>query len=128
VDLEIVINLANTPNWAQFVPMLARVDLIAGDVTGPVADMDVFTTPTTKVVKSFEVNKSTGQVTLRYSFGAARRPYYLRLRGTDGNRSAVGLNGAATDPAGPAMDVPGDADPWKDLWFYTNPIWVVPSR
>ena len=23
------------------------------------------------------------------------------------------------------MDVLGDADPWTDLWFYTNPIWVA---
>ena len=23
------------------------------------------------------------------------------------------------------MDVVGDADPWADLWFYTNPIFVV---
>jgi hypothetical protein len=22
------------------------------------------------------------------------------------------------------MDVIGAADPWKDLWFYTNPIFV----
>jgi hypothetical protein len=117
-----------TPNWAQFVPKLARVDLIVGDVTGPVADKDIFTTPTTKVAKSFEVNKSTGTVTLKYSFGAVDHAYYLRLRGTDGNRGAVGLNGAAVDPAGPAMDVLGAADPWKDLWFYTNPIWVLPSR
>jgi hypothetical protein len=35
--------------------------------------------------------------------------------------------GAAVDPAGPAMDVLGDADPWLDLWFYGNPIWVLPS-
>jgi hypothetical protein len=128
VDLEIVIDLANTPNWAQFVPKLARVDVIAGEVTGPVSDKDVFAAPKTKVVKSFEVNKSTGQVTLTFSFGAADQPYYLRLRGTDGNRSQVGQGGAAVDPAGPAMDVLGDADPWKDLWFYTNPIWVLPSR
>jgi hypothetical protein len=52
---------------------------------------------------------------------------YLRLRGTDGNRSAVGAMGAAVDPAGPALDVVGDADPWRDLWFYTNPVWVLPS-
>jgi len=26
------------------------------------------------------------------------------------------------------MDVLGAADPWTDLWFYTNPIWVVPNR
>jgi hypothetical protein len=25
------------------------------------------------------------------------------------------------------MDVLGDADPWKDLWFYSNPMWVLPA-
>jgi hypothetical protein len=127
VELNITIDLANTPNWAQFVPTLARVDVIAGDVTGPVADKDVFTTPATKVVKSFEVNKSVGQVSFRYDLGAVTKPFYVRLRGTDGNRSAPGVLGAAVDPAGPAMDVLGNADPWTDLWFYSNPIWVLPG-
>lgn len=127
VDLVVDISLAGGPNWAQFVPKLARVDVILGEVTGAVSDRDVFTTPDTKVVKSFEVNKSTGGVRLTYSLGRVDRPVYVRLRGTDGNRSAVGLRGAAVDPAGPAMDVVGDADPWKDLWFYSNPMWVLPA-
>ena len=33
------------PNWAQFVPTLARVDVIQGAVTGAVADTDTFTAP-----------------------------------------------------------------------------------
>ncbi|WP_134121025.1 hypothetical protein [Kribbella kalugense] len=37
------------------------------------------------------------------------------------------LGRAAVDPAGPKLDVVGDADPWVDLWFYTNPIWVLPK-
>nr|WTB29514.1 histidinol-phosphatase [Streptomyces sp. NBC_00830] len=127
VDLVIDIDLANGPNWAQFVPTLARVDVIQGDVTGAVSDRDTFTTPNTQVVKSFEVNKSTGSVRLTFSLGRVDKPLYVRLRGTDGNRSAVGLNGAAVDPVGPAIDVVGDADPWKDLWFYSNPIWVLPA-
>lgn len=127
VDLVVEISLANGPNWAQFVPKLARVDVIQGDVTGRVSDKDVFTTPDTKVVKSFEVNKSTGSVRLTYSLGRVDKPVYVRMRGTDGNRTAVGLRGAAVDPAGPAMDVVGDADPWKDLWFYSNPMWVLPA-
>ncbi|MGW3137176.1 histidinol-phosphatase, partial [Streptomyces sp. NPDC001139] len=127
VDLIIEISLANGPNWAQFVPQLARVDVIQGDVTGPVSDKDAFSTPNTKVVKSFEVNKATGSVRLTYSLGRVDKPVYVRLRGTDGNRGAVGLNGAAVDPTGPAMDVLGDADPWKDLWFYSNPMWVLPA-
>ncbi|MET9084501.1 PHP domain-containing protein [Streptomyces sp. NPDC004237] len=127
VDLVIEISLANGPNWAQFVPSLARVDVIQGDVTGAVADKDTFATPATKVVESFDVNKSTGSVRLTYSLGRLDKPVYVRLRGTDGNRSAVGINGAAVDPAGPAIDVLADADPWKDLWFYSNPMWVLPA-
>ncbi|MEU6194739.1 PHP domain-containing protein [Streptomyces sp. NPDC047061] len=127
VDLVIEISLAGGPNWAQFVPSLARVDVIQGDVTGAVSDKDTFATPTTKVVKSFEVNQATGSVKLTYSLGRLDKPVYVRLRGTDGNRSAVGINGAAVDPAGPAIDVLGDADPWKDLWFYSNPMWVLPA-
>ncbi|MGW4906385.1 PHP domain-containing protein [Streptomyces sp. NPDC004270] len=127
VDLVVEISLANGPNWAQFVPALARVDVIQGDVTGAVSDKDTFATPATKVVKSFEVNKSTGSVKLTYSLGRLDKPVYVRLRGSDGNRSAVGIHGAAVDPAGPAIDVLGDADPWKDLWFYSNPMWVLPA-
>ncbi|MET9966996.1 PHP domain-containing protein [Streptomyces sp. NPDC006356] len=127
VTLTVDVALAGGPNWAGFVPKLARVDVIQGDVTGQVADKDTFTAPTAKVVKSYEVNKSTGTVRLTYDLGKVDRPVYVRLRGTDGNRTAVGPMGAAVDPAGPAIDVVGDADPWRDLWFYSNPVWVLPS-
>ncbi len=124
VRLTIDIDLANGPNWAQFQPSLARVDVIAGDVTGPAGDRDTFTAPATKVVTSFDVGRNSGSVSFSYS-RTANQPFYVRIRGTDGNRSAPGLRGAAVDPAGPAMDVLGDADPWKDLWFYSNPIFVL---
>ncbi|MBP2704548.1 PHP domain-containing protein [Microbispora sp. RL4-1S] len=128
VEVSIEITLANRPNWAQFVPTLARVDVIQGDVTGPVSDKDAFTTPATKVVQSFEVGKNSGTVSFTYKLGAVDRPVYVRLRGTDGNRTAPGLMGASVDPHGPQIDVFGDADPWKDLWFYSNPIWILPRR
>lgn len=80
VELTIDITLANAPNWAQFVPTLARVDVIAGDVTGPAADRDTFSTPATKVVRSFEVGKRTGRVTLTHSLGQVDKPFYLRVR------------------------------------------------
>ncbi|WBB66954.1 PHP domain-containing protein [Micromonospora sp. WMMD812] len=127
VEVTIDIDLADIPNWSQFVPVLARVDVIAGRVTGPVADKDAFTAPNTKVVKSFEVAKGTGKVSFTYSFGRVDQPFYLRVRGTDGKRSQPGLMGAAVDPFGPALDVTGAADPWEDLWFYANPIWVLPQ-
>ncbi|WP_240196977.1 PHP domain-containing protein [Nonomuraea lactucae] len=127
VEATIDIDLARTPNWSQFVPVLARVDVIAGAVTGPAADPDTFTAPATRVVKSFEVGRASGRVSFTYSFGQVSEPFYFRIRGTDGRRGAPGLMGAEVDPAGPALDVVGNADPWQDLWFYANPIWVLPS-
>ncbi|MDH6521521.1 hypothetical protein M2163_001489 [Streptomyces sp. SAI-135] len=127
VTLGVDVALAGGPNWAGFTPKLARVDVIRGDVTGPVSDRDTFTAPTAAVVKSYDIGKTAGTVRLRYELGRVDRPLYVRLRGTDGNRSGVGPMGAAVDPAGPAIDVLGDADPWRDLWFYSNPVWVLPS-
>ncbi|HWS39535.1 MAG TPA: PHP domain-containing protein [Actinoplanes sp.] len=125
-ELVLDIDLQDIPNWAGFVPTLKRVDVIVGTVTGPVADKDVFTTPSSRVVKSFEVSKTNGRVTFSYDLGRLDKPFYLRVRGTDGNRTQPGLMGAAVDPYGPRLDVTGSADPWGDLWFYTNPIWVLP--
>ncbi|MFE2042234.1 PHP domain-containing protein [Streptomyces sp. NPDC059477] len=127
VTLSVEVALAGGHNWAGFTPKLARVDVIQGDVTGAVKDRDTFTAPSAKVVGSYEVNKSTGTAKLTYDLGKVDRPVYVRLRGTDGNRNGVGVGGAAVDPNGPVLDVVGDADPWKDLWFYTNPVWVLPS-
>jgi len=125
-ELTLDIDLQDLPNWAAFVPTLSRVDVIVGSVTGPVSDRDSFTAPDTRVVTSFEVSAGARQLSLSYPLGRLDKPFYLRLRGTDGNRSQPGLMGAAVDPAGPKLDTLGDADPWKDLWFYTNPIWVLP--
>lgn len=125
--LSIRINPATLPNWAQFIPKLARVDVIKGSVTGPVSDKDTIVAPDTKVVLQEDVSSINGRITITYDLGRVDQPFYLRVRGTDGKRVATGLRGAGVDPTGPAADVKGDADPWGDLWFYTNPIWVIPS-
>ena len=127
VRLVIRIEPARTPNWAQFVPRLAKVDVVRGAVTGAAADRDVFTAPQTRVVRTFDVRGQTQSIVLSYDLGRLDQGFYVRLRGSDGNRLAVGPNGAAVDAAGPAIDVVGDADPWRDLWFYTNPMWALPS-
>jgi hypothetical protein len=128
VTLQIRINPARLPNWSQFLPMLAKVDVIRGAVTGPVTNRDTLTAPGTRVVKSYDVSGQTRTIVLSHPLGRLDDGFYVRLRGSDGNRLAVGPMGAAVDPAGPQMDVVGDADPWQDLWFYTNPMWVLPSN
>jgi PHP domain-containing protein len=130
VELVVRITAQNVPNWANFTPALNRVDAIVGAVKGAVSDKDTFTAPDTKVVKQWDTSGKRGTFELVLPLGKAdtEHPYYVRVRGTDGNRSQPGYLGAAIDPAGPKLDVVGDADPWADLWFYTNPIWVLPTK
>ncbi|MCY7395222.1 MAG: histidinol-phosphatase [Nocardioides sp.] len=130
VQLVVSITAQDVPNWSQFVPLLKRVDVIRGkvDATSATSNRDSFTAPDTRVVKQWDTSTSTGTYELRYDLGILEEAFYVRLRGTDGNRSQVGYLGAAIDPAGPAIDVVGSAAPWVDLWFYTNPVWVLPVR
>lgn len=118
------IGLANNPNYHGDLPTLARVDVIAGGVTGPVADLDTFTAPTARVVRSFDVGRKRGRVVLHHRFKDVEASFYVRIRGTDGHFGAPGAINPAADPEGPRMDPMGDADPWADLWFYANPIFV----
>ena len=124
VDLEVTIDLASRPNNNNDLPRLRRVDVIKGLVTGAASDRDGFHNPSAAVVESFEVTQTEGRVSFSLKFKQVEQSFYVRLRGTDANRTATGLLGAKVDPEGPAIDVPGVGSPWADLWFYTNPIWV----
>lgn len=127
VEAVIRIDLADRPNFAGFVPELARVDLIVGGITGPAEDRSVSHTPHTKVVRSWDVRQRSGTVELVHRI-TVDGPFYVRVRGTDGKRNAPGFHGAAVDPAGPALDVVGKSDPWEDLWCYSNPVFVAAQR
>ena len=117
VTATITIDRASRPNYAGFIPLLKKVDLISGPITGPVSDQQTMFAPNTKVEKTFEVSKTSGQVVLTYTFKNVGNSFYLRYRGSDGN--VLAANGVD-----PALDVLGDSDPWKDLWFYSNPVFV----
>ena len=130
IELKVDISLATHPNFHGDLPKPAKVDVIVGSITGAAADADAFLAPDTKVVKSFEVpaRNEDGTFRIRYRLDGRKGPFYVRLRGSDGKRLAPGLRGAAVDPAGPKIDALGNADPWADLWFYTNPIFVLPKK
>ena len=130
VELQVDIALADRPNYHGDVPVLAKLDVIVGEVTGPAADRDTFTAPRTRVVQTLPVPRDPagGVASFRVPIRTdGRTPFYVRLRGSDGKRVGPGLN-PAQDPAGPVVDALGNADPWQDLWFYTNPIFAVPTR
>jgi len=123
VNLTIDITPAQAANFNGDLPKLAKVDVIQGLITGEPADKDTFTAPNTRLVKTFDVTGKTAKFRLVLTFKRVTDSFYLRLRGSDGNRLGEGYF-AGQDPEGPRMDVIGDADPWKDLWFYSNPIFV----
>jgi hypothetical protein len=95
-------------------PTVKRVDLIMGEVTGKVSDKSIATNPTTKVVERFDESKwkKEGEYsTITYTLKDVQKSSYIRVRGT------------STGELEPSEDPKGE-DPWKDLWFYSNPIFI----
>jgi hypothetical protein len=95
-------------------PRVARVDVIAGEVYGMSDDPNLDRNPTTRVLGRF-TGKQWSRDGDTYSFTTTlpkmERSFYVRVRGTN------------TQDEEPAMDVAGE-NPWADLWFYSNPIFI----
>ena len=94
---------------------VARVDLILGDVTGPAADRTTDKSPTTRVVRRFgprDWTRDGERLSMVHTLRNVTGPLYLRVRGT---------NGAELEPT---PDTAGE-DPWSDLWFYANPVFIA---
>ncbi|MHB9854877.1 histidinol-phosphatase [Streptomyces krungchingensis] len=124
LTLSVTVTSASRPNPQGILPELAHVDVIRGAVRGPAADRDDWRAPDTRVVRTLDVSGRRGTYTLRVPLTAGEESFYVRLRGSDGNRNGAGYLGASVDPHGPVPHVPGDGDPWADTWFYANPVFV----
>lgn len=94
-------------------PQVARVDLIVGAVTGPAEDRELDTNPSTTVAKRFTAAdwRQDGEFLIMSHGLRVDAPVYVRLRGTN------------TDDFEPDVDPP-DENPWPDLWFYSNPVFI----
>ena len=115
-DVTVVIRLRD-PSGANVggrTSDVTRVDLILGDVTGPVADRSTDRSPTTRVERRFTAKDWTRdgeRLAMVHTLRNVTGPLYLRVRGT---------SGAELEPT---ADTAGE-DPWSDLWFYANPVFV----
>ena len=116
VEVRVRIGLPKTPNASGQTPRLARLDLVTGIVHAQRRRSEAIEAPEATVAASFSVAPRAVEVSVAHTFRNVRRPFYLRLRGTDGMLSAP-------ESIEPCQDEPG-ADPWSDLWFYSNPIFV----
>ncbi|MFF4895114.1 histidinol-phosphatase [Streptomyces sp. NPDC001068] len=124
ITLDVTVTSASRTNDQGILPRLAHVDVIRGAVRGPVADRDTWRAPDTRVVRTEDVSGRKGTYTLRIPITAGDESFYVRLRGSDGNRNGTGYLGASVDPHGPLTHEPGNGDPWADTWFYSNPVFV----
>ncbi|WP_084165547.1 S-layer homology domain-containing protein [Paenibacillus massiliensis] len=117
-----------------------HVDLIVGNVTGPVepgtAAYNKATNDTTKVLKRFTsadwVTDAEGYNTITYPVGPASENQYFRLRGTNLGTDVPG----ETSNGEPLLDQKNTTVDnetrftqindrnYSDLWFYSNPIFV----
>ncbi|MFC3078130.1 phosphoesterase [Phenylobacterium terrae] len=115
-DVRVTIRLKDPAgaNPAGRTPEVARVDLIVGKVQGPVADRAADSNPTAQVVRRFgpaDWRRDGEMLAMSFVLKGVAEDSYLRIRGT---------NGAELEPT---PDPPGE-DPWSDLWFYANPIFL----
>jgi hypothetical protein len=121
---NVTVTSASRRNPQGVLPALAQVDVIRGAVRGPVAERDTWKAPDTRVVRTEDVFGREGTCTLRVPLTAGEESFYVRLRGSDGNRNGPGCLGASVDPHGPVPHLPGNGDPWADTWFCSNPVFV----
>ncbi|MET8306648.1 MULTISPECIES: phosphoesterase [unclassified Micromonospora] len=113
VEIEIKFRPLNGANANGDRPEVRRVDLIVGQITGPSANPDADTNPTTKVVARFgprDWRRQGADYVIRHTLRNVEADTYARVRGT------------STDEAEPLAD--GLESPWDDLWFYSNPVFV----
>ncbi|PWR04890.1 phosphoesterase [Micromonospora acroterricola] len=113
VEIEIRFRPLDGVNANGDRPEVRRVDLIVGQITGPSANPDADTNPTTKVVARFgprDWRRQGADHVIRHTLRNVEADTYARVRGT------------STDEGEPLAD--GLESPWDDLWFYSNPVFV----
>lgn len=119
-----------------------HIDLIAGDITGPVVpklpdgtpnpDYSKDTNESTRVIATFTEKDwkkgSDGWNTIVYHVKKADRSMYFRLRGTNIPPATPYETDEEGNPLADSLaqnlGLDGAEEAWSDLWFYSNPIFV----
>ena len=113
-ELHVTIRFKD-PSGANFngdKPEVTRVDLILGEITGPVTDLSTDTNSSTQVIARFNESQWSQKGTykeINFPLPALVSDSYIRVRGTNSNELEPG-----PDPKGES--------PWTELWFYSNPV------
>lgn len=116
-DVTVVIRLRDPagPNFGGRSPEVARVDLIRSEIGPRLADRAADRNPRARVERRFTAGdwvREGEMISIAYTLKNVVEPTYVRIRGT--NRA---------EELEPEADPPGE-DPWSDLWFYANPVFI----
>ena len=114
VSLSVRVRDPQSMNFNNDNPTLQRIDVIKGDISTETVPLDTNENLSTKVLLRAErqdLAPSDEYLSLTYTIEDVQSSFYLRLRGTN------------TGELEPTED-PDREDPWSDLWFYSNPIFV----
>jgi hypothetical protein len=122
---------------------LDHIDLISGEVRGlippvtfegnPNPDYTKDTNDTTRVLATFTKNDwrdaGNGWKVMRYIVNNVNKNMYFRLRGTNlppntPYETDANGNPVADSDAINALKISVEQESWRDLWFYSNPIFV----
>jgi hypothetical protein len=114
VQIEIRVRDPDGKNGNGNNPALSRIDLIVGNVGARSADLTINSNNSTRVRNRFTANnwQRAGEFLTMRTTLAINESMYLRVRGTN------------TKELEPTEDPAGE-NPWDDLWFYTNPVFVT---
>lgn len=110
VDVIIRFRPARTPNAFGQLPKVDHVDLIAGGASGVEGDAN----GSTRIIRRFttrDFRVDGDDLVVSHQMKVPKGTIYLRVRGTN------------TQQGEPEPDVAGE-DPRRDLWFYSNPIYL----
>lgn len=114
-----------------------HIDLIAGDVTGKAApnspEYTKDTNDSTRVIATFtskdwEVDKN-GWCVIKYNLHKVGKNQYFRLRGTNQGLNVTNETDAQGNPLLDSLMGANDAGKaYKDLWFYSNPVFISVNK
>ena len=112
INLKVLDPPTNNHNGQN--PTLERVDLIFGEFFEEEVDMETDENPSTRVLRRWgrqELSVQGDYLKTRHRIENPKKSFYVRLRGT---------NSQELEP----LEDNENENPWNDLWFYTNPIFI----
>ena len=119
-DLVVTIRVKDPSgsNYNGDLPEVRRIDLIVGNVNPSLIEAAERSNPSTHALRRFteaDWVREGDYLSMNHRIAGVEGSVYLRIRGTN------------TDEMEPLPDELGE-NPWQDLWFYSNPVFVfVPS-